>query len=309
MNTPSTIQTQVVHAALQSAKTAEEAMSIAGLNWTVEQSELITTNGLPVPQRKALYRSDNQAVIGVVGLKYTPLQNHEAFAFADTLVERYGATYEHAYCLNGGANILLQMKINGGFDVRPGDHVDKYINLSNHHDGGGSVLAFSGTLRAWCANQFRLMWAGRKDEIRIQHKGTTLAERFSEAVKVFNMSQDTFVAFQEKCQYLAQKQLDRAMVERFLDTVVGKPIEIQEIDGVSRKVRRPKVGAKRVDITNLFENGKGNGQGSAWDLFNGTTEYIDHYTNRNDEDRRYSSVLLGHGADVKQLAFETAMAL
>ena len=306
----STIQTEAVHTALKSAKSAEEAMSIAHLDWTAEQAELVTTNGLSVPMRKAIYRSDTKQVIGVVGLQYTPLQNHEAFAFADTLVEKYGATYEHAYSLNCGANILLQLKINGGFDVRPGDHIDKYINLSNHHDGGGAVLAFSGTLRAWCANQFRLMWQeGRKDAIRIQHKGTTLSERFTEAVKVFNLSQETFAIFQKKCQVLAQKQLDKAMVERFLDIVVGKPIDMEEIDGVMREVARPKIEAKREAITNLFENGLGNGQGTAYDLFNGTTEFIDHHTNLKDDDRRYSSALMGHGADVKQLAFETALAL
>ena len=307
---PHPIQKEAVHTALKSAKSAEEAMDIAGLNWTVEEVELVTTNGLPVPQRKALYRSDNKAVIGVVGNNYSTLQNHEAFAFADTLVEKFGATYEHAYSLNGGANILLQMKINGGFDVRPGDHVDKYLNLSNHHDGGGSVMAFSGTLRAWCANQFRLMLRGAQDCIRIQHKGT-LQERFAEAIKVFNMSQDVFKLFQEKCQVLTQKQVDRQMVERFLDTVVGKPVEqvFNSETNTFDEIRHPKIEAKREKITELFESGKGNTGTDAWDIFNATTEFVDHFSNVGNDNRRYASALLGSGAQVKQLAFETAMAL
>lgn len=302
------IQSAVVHTALKSCKSAAEAMSVAGLDWSVEQAELITVNGLPVPQRKALYRSDTKAVIGVVGNNYNTLQNHEAFAFADAIVEKYGATYEHAYCLNGGANILLQLKVNGGFDVRPGDHIDKYINLSNHHDGGGSVLAFSGTLRAWCANQFRLMWEGRQDSIRIHHKGT-LQERFADAIKIFSMSVDTFSIFQEKCKYLAQKIVDKQMVERFLDTVIGKPIEMVVVDGLITEVAHPKIAHKREQITELFETGKGNNGSDAYDLFNATTEYVDHYTNLGNDDRRYASALMGTGAAVKQLAFETALAL
>lgn len=304
------IQSEEVCKKLTAARTAEEAMDISGLNWTTEEVELVTTNGLDVPQAKGLFRSDTKAVIGVVGRRYKPLQNHEAFAFADAVVQKHDATYEYAYCLNGGSNILIQLKVNGGFEARPGDHLDKYINISNHHDGGGSVVCFTGTNRAWCANQFRIMVQNAQDTIRIHHKGS-LTERFADASRLFHLSLDTFEVFQKQCQFLAQKQLDKAMVERFLDTVVGKPVEQvkNEETGLMELVERPRIQAKRDKIVDLFENGRGNGQNTAWDLLNGATEYVDHFTNVDNADRRFASALIGHGAEFKQTAFEAAMAL
>ena len=70
--------------------TAEEAITAAGLNYDVQLTPLATTDGLDVPQRKAVVRYDTQQVLGVVGNDYVPVQNREAFGFLDAVVAEGG---------------------------------------------------------------------------------------------------------------------------------------------------------------------------------------------------------------------------
>lgn len=52
---------------LDAPATAEEAIAAAGLDFVVNRAPLVTQDGTPVPQRKAVVRSDTNQVLGVVG--------------------------------------------------------------------------------------------------------------------------------------------------------------------------------------------------------------------------------------------------
>jgi len=306
------VTTEQVKKSIKNAQSAEEAMQIAGLDWSVEQAPLMTANGLDVPSHKALYRSDTNKILSVVGSGFETLQNHEAFAFVDTFRERFGGSYENSFCLSGGARIMIQLKINGGFDIRTkhgDDHVDNYLNFFEAR-GGGSVLAFSGNIRAFCSNQFRSMRRSKNESFAIRHT-KNMKNRVEEAFQIFAMGQEWFTKFQEKAQHLAQKMVDRKMVDSFLDEVVGLPVteEWSEEHSKNIVVEHPRTAAQRERVTELFESGKGNYGESAWELFNSVTESVDHYKHVNNADKRFTSALLGHGADVKQKAFDTALAL
>ena len=67
---------------LERPATASEALTAAGLDYRVGLKELATTDGSPVPQRKAVIRSDTDEVLGVVGNSYVPIQNTECFSFS-----------------------------------------------------------------------------------------------------------------------------------------------------------------------------------------------------------------------------------
>ena len=309
---PTQATTEEVKKDIRAAHTAEEAMQIAGMDWHVDQEPLMTAGGLDVPKHKALVRSDTKNILAVVGKDFQPLQNHEAFAFADTFRDRFGGQYESAYCLSGGARIMLQIKINGGFDIpssQGDDHVDKYLTIFENR-GGGGVQGFFTTIRVFCTNQFRSLRKNKEESFSIHHT-KNMKMRIEEAFQVFSMSQKWFKVFEDKARFLAQKQVDHKMVASFLDTVIGLPVttEWNEEQGKNIAVDHPRIAAQRENVIELFESGKGNTGETAWHLFNGVTELIDHRKHSNNADKRFNSALLGSGADVKQLAFETALAL
>ena len=70
---------------LDEPPTAGEAIEAAGLNYQADLIDIETTDGIPIPQRKAVIRSDSGDVLGVVGTRYVPVQNHHAFGFLDAV--------------------------------------------------------------------------------------------------------------------------------------------------------------------------------------------------------------------------------
>src|SRR4051794_6541888 len=81
---------------LDQPATACEAIEAAGLNYQAELKSLFTTDGIPVPQRKGVVRSDTGDVLGVVGNSYVPVQNFQAFGFLDAVVADGGLRYHTA---------------------------------------------------------------------------------------------------------------------------------------------------------------------------------------------------------------------
>ena len=84
---------------LNEPATAAEAIKAAGLNYQVDLHPLVTEEGIPVPQRKAVIRSDSNAVLGVVGNCYQPVQNHQCFGFLDSVVSDGQLRYHTAGAL------------------------------------------------------------------------------------------------------------------------------------------------------------------------------------------------------------------
>ena len=72
---------------VEGALTSEEAIKKAGLDWEVVQRKLYTEDGMRVNNVMANVRDSDQRVMGIVSNKYSVLQNSDAFAFTDSLVE------------------------------------------------------------------------------------------------------------------------------------------------------------------------------------------------------------------------------
>ena len=77
------------------------ALTLAGLDWSVLQRELTTSDGIPVKGFKANLRETDNRVLGVVTDRYKVVQNEETFAFTDELLGE-GVRYETAGALQGG---------------------------------------------------------------------------------------------------------------------------------------------------------------------------------------------------------------
>lgn len=85
---------------------SEEALCLAGLDWKVEQKDVCTPDSTPILGYKANVRDYDQSILGVVSDRYQVVQNEEAFAFTDELLED-GVRYETAGALQGGKRTFL----------------------------------------------------------------------------------------------------------------------------------------------------------------------------------------------------------
>ena len=74
---------------------SEEALKVAGLDWTVNQTPIFTDENMLIPNYKANIRSTDDKILGVVTDRYKVVQNNEAFSFTDSLLGQ-GVRYETA---------------------------------------------------------------------------------------------------------------------------------------------------------------------------------------------------------------------
>jgi phage/plasmid-like protein (TIGR03299 family) len=279
---------------LNGIRSAEEALEKSGLDWSVDQSEIIGVNGLDISSHKALYRNDNRCVLGVVGKDYVPIQNTTAFAFFDVIAEKFHAKYEFAGIIKGGKKIFLQAKLDKSFEAVRGDRVDCYITMVTSHDGSSSLRAFMTPIRLFCRNQLINAIKSATTNIHLKHTAQ-VNERIKDAFLVFQMSSSSFDIFKEKAEFLARKIVTKQMVDRFLNEL------IQDTGSTRAKNQHEK-------LIDLFENGKGNKGQSAWHLYNAATEYIDH-ARTCDPEKAMDSAMFGSGSIMKGKAFDIALSL
>lgn len=171
---------------LERPATASEAITAAGLDYTVELKELATTDGSQVPQRKAVVRGDTERVLGVEGNSYVPMQNVECFSFLDAVVTE---RVSHSGSTRQGERIWLLAKLPGYIRVRGSDDVtEKFLLLSNSHNGTSALRVYFTPIRVVCANT--LAMAERKSRghgMSVLHKGD-LGAKVHEAQTVLGLA-------------------------------------------------------------------------------------------------------------------------
>lgn len=276
---------------LSDCRTIGQVFEKADLAWLAESVPIMTADGKAIDTHKAVRREDTGHILGIVGSKYNIIQHSQAFGVLDVLANRYRAVYKTAGLIDNGRRVVIQAKVGNAFDVTPDDTHEKYLTVVNSFDGSMAVRIYFTALRLRCMNQLHASYRNRELSVSIKHTPNADAQ-IREALRVFTLSGDYFSEYRQKAQYLAQKAVDKAMVRRFLDDVIG------EADSTRKQNQRDKV-------EELFVSGRGNNGRSAYDLLNGLTEYVDHYRNADDD----NAMLFGSGAALKAKAFETALSL
>ena len=181
---------------IQEAVCSEEAIKLAGLDWTIKQEPLIYAG------KDTGYvmnvRSSDDSVLGVVGGRYRPVQNQEAFAFTDALLGQ-GVRYETAGSLYNGRRVWMLAKMP---DVTLFDDViEPYMCLNNIHDGGGSLKVCMTPVRVVCQNTLNMALNSAKRIWTTRHVGD-IAGKLYEAQQTLGMAESYMSAFKEEAEEL-----------------------------------------------------------------------------------------------------------
>lgn len=277
-----------------SATNVEDSFEQAGLGWTAEQAPMFNSGtGKVIDGMKVIYRSDTQGQLGVVGENYGVIQNTDAFAFFNEICKKHSATIMKVNEYHGGSLVHLEASVkNLHAEVKRGDEVGFRFNLFNSFDGLHKAQVSFSILRLVCLNG--LVSDSVQDTIAIKHtKNANI--RFEQAMHVWAGGEDWFHSFIKNAKILNQKMVDKKMVDLFLKGLFG-----DSDSGVNKR--------KMESVESLFVAGKGNSGKTAWDLYNASTEYVDHFSKKDDADRLlFSNVGAGHSMKVK--AFDLAMSL
>lgn len=277
------------------ANSVEEAFEQSGINWIAEQSEMLNVaTGKIIKNMKTIYRNDTKEELGVVGKKYGVIQNSDCFSFFNIICQNHNANICKVIEYDNGSIINLTAEVKDKkFDAKVGDEVGFRFNLQNSFDGKHKASVTFGALRLVCTNGL-VAFGKNAQAIEIRHTLNAVS-KMDQAIKVWAIGENWYNDFIANVKILNQKMIDKKMVDSFLIDLFGESDK-----GVILR--------KKEKVTELFESGKGNKGETAWDLLNGVTEYIDHFSKTNPDDiLEYSTIGAGYG--IKSKAFELAMKL
>lgn len=156
---------------VEEAPTSADALRLAGLDWTVIQKNVKTDDGILIPGYKANIRDKDNKTLGIVTDKYKVVQNHEAFAFTDALLNNDDVRYECAGSLNHGRRVWMLARMPETEIL--GDKFENYLCFTNTHDGTGAVRVCATPVRVVCQNTLNLALNNATRAWSVKHMGRT----------------------------------------------------------------------------------------------------------------------------------------
>jgi phage/plasmid-like protein (TIGR03299 family) len=285
---------------LEDPATARDAIEAAGLNYTVVKKplkEVAKLNHLSdVTDRWAIVRADTGDVLGIVEDDYEPMQNRNAFRFFDRLVGTLEARYEAAGALGRGERIWILAKLPGFIKVHGSDIVNKYLLLTNSHDGGSGVRVKSTPIRVACNNTLTAALRGT-GEVHIRH--TLAAKDMEQALSVLAFSDSLFEQLDAIFNSMARMKINTRQLLEYVRALVPDNEEGEDNER-TREIRNR--------VLALHESGQGSSlaRGTLWGAYNSVTEYTDHLMVAANPVRRLESIWFGRGEQLKLKAFHLA---
>jgi phage/plasmid-like protein (TIGR03299 family) len=256
-------------------------------------------------ERECVKEEQVRPVLGVVGAQYELLQNEEAFAFFDPLLEPGHARFETAGALGNGESVWVQIRVGDPMFITDDDRVDKFILLSNSHDGQGALsLRFTPT-RVVCQNTLNLALEGGERVVNLRHSRHMRDRLADQQVEyLLRVIGDTFNRAAEDFKKLAENKATDDLRTRFLTALFPKTKEQEKKDETPRWWTAINKILDNTIVTPVAT------RDTMWGLYNAVTRVEDYReTTEALPEARLERVWFGRGADKKIKALKTAVAL
>jgi phage/plasmid-like protein (TIGR03299 family) len=282
--------------------TSAEAIEAAGLDYHVDKKPMFTRGAgkhrVEVPDHFCTVRRDTGDILGVVGARYTVLDNKDAFSFFDALVGEGEALFETAGALGQGETIWLLARLPGYIRIGRHDEVKKYLLLTNSHDGSSMVRTKLSPIRVVCQNTLTSALEGSEQEVRIRHTPSAV-DHLQEAHKLLGLTNELYQQLEIIFNRMSLKRITEKQLIEFVKTLVPDNEE------ASFNTKTENIRSK---ILELSETGAGSeySRGSLWGALNSISEFTDHVQNTKDPQKRLNSVWFGGGERLKLKAFQLA---
>ncbi len=292
---------------LNKPATAAEAMEAARLDYNVVKRPMkAIINGhkySDVPNAFATVRTDSNQVLGVVGARYEPVQNRDAFNFFDPLVDRNEAIYHTAGVLGRGEKIWLLAKLPDYIKVgKKNDPVEKFVLLSNSHDGSSHIRVKMTPVRVVCNNTLTAALSGTESEVLIKHTASA-TDKLREAHKVLELTNQLYKELDYIFNRMALRKVTSSQLIEYVKTLVPDN-PIAESNTRTENTRNHIIGLHdTVQDASMH-------RGTLFGAYNAVSEFTDHYTGQKDLNKQLKSIWFGgSGEQLKRRAYQLAEAM
>ncbi|MBB1286817.1 DUF945 domain-containing protein [Flavisolibacter sp. BT320] len=306
---------------VQGYPTSREALEAAGLNYRVEKRKLFTYDNqnlfgnadtiapnILVPNYHATIRTDNEAVLGVVGRDYEVVQNVDAFAFFDAIVGGDGIQYETAGALGKGERIFITAKLPGYIKVANDDLIEKFLFLTTSHDGFGSITAAFTPVRIVCNNTLNAALKNSSNAIKIRHTANA-KERLEEAHKVMGISNGLSQQMEAIFNHWAKVRITDKEVRKLIilaltpNKEVLQKVQAGNEDEISSRFSNLCDAVYEYNLTSPTQKTETT-KGTVFGAYNALTGYFQNVKSYKDDEAKLKSLMYGGTAQTKtQKAF------
>lgn len=270
------------------AKSAGEALKMAGLDWKVSKEPLFTrVNGSykRVPNKFGIVRDKDQTTLGIVGSDYREYQNEEGFALTDQLAESGAGRFCYAGDQRGGQVVWVMMKLGEKIKVAGIDPIDMFATFFTSHDGSRKIFTRLVPIRDGCLNVLDVMLRSTLQTSASVTHNSTLDKRLAEAREALKGALKYGKEFGRIGTVLAKSKFAQKDFDRFLKSLLPQE---------EKKAEQHALG-----ITALYKEAPNleNHRGTRWAALNAVGEYFDHV-------REYRTPAAALNSAVHGLAFK-----
>lgn len=202
---------------IEDAPTSEDAIRLAGLDWSVNQEKIYLSDGTEVKGNYANVRSSDGKPLGIVGERYRIVQNVDAFAFTDALLGE-GVRYETAGSLKDGKVIWMLARMPEQIEIL-GDKIDPYMVFTNTHDGSGAVRVCMTPVRVVCNNTLNMAMSRAKRVWSARHTGS-ITDKLDEAMETLRFANQYLEATKETFEELHKVKLNEFKLYKMIDDIL-----------------------------------------------------------------------------------------
>ena len=252
----------------------QEVLTKSGLNWGVREETITTQSGIIDPNKKALIREDNNAVLSVANESYCPYQNEQLVELLDKVSQQVGLPIHKGGSFGDGEKVFIQLKSG---DLKLGtDRIEGFITGINSFDGSTSLAFGPSNITISCMNTFYA--AFRNITTKVRHT-KNMVLRIDEICKGLEKVLDEEKGLFEDITKLSETR----MTERNQDWVtrllfdIERQVELTDLESISTQ-KQNRLSRFYVDLNGELKE-KGD---NLWGLFSGVTKYTTHSYSKSD---------------------------
>lgn len=264
--------------------TIEEWRKEAGMDFVVDDARVMFEGpGKDIfgyPNRKVLYRSDDQKALSIVSDDFKIVQPAEVLEFFRDLVKLHGMTLSTAGVLFEGRRFWALAEMGTECEITKGDRVQKHLLLTTAVDGSMATTAKVVATRVVCNNTLTLAMSEKSNTLaRVTHKRVFDPDAVKLDLKIIDRKWKTMM---DNLKGLANTKMGpKQTMDFFQELYFDKKKLVQnQLPSIQRQV------SKIVDLA-LSGSGSDMSRGTAWGALNGATEYFTHGTGRRDSSNQF----------------------
>jgi phage/plasmid-like protein (TIGR03299 family) len=299
------------------------AVQRADLDWEVALDPVLrekrtkTADGesiiVETPGEFHVVRLDTDQAIKVVGDKYVPIQNRDAFRVFDEAFIKHDITYDYMGLYKEGAKIWALARLPETMKIhvtgKNVDEVQQHMLLVTSHDGSMSMRVVIAPIRTACFNTLSLPLT-ESMAVSIKHTKNSPA-RLEEAINIVKAIKSNYEELAKYFQKLAETPFSQEDFNIFVKAILPSQEDIDEETGNKTfKKPGPRLVKMRRQLHDVYmtDDTIVEWRGTAWGAYNAFTAWVDHHRQYRTNDTKIQQIWLGNGATHKAQALSLVFA-